>query len=162
MNCPFNKVKSIYFSNRRDNEYLKGNVAWDFSVWVFLHESIQKAPDERQKTVKYFLVTSRRYLCTKFDFLQIIPQKGMPFRHIIRGKSKFAGDYAAERHAFPGYNPRKGMSFRELFCVKAGFSLVKSTESFNFLWIFMRKSMPFYKISYGKFQLTAESQNPTF
>jgi hypothetical protein len=93
-----------------------------FFVLVFFHESIQKAPDERQKTVKYFFVTSRRYLCTKFDFPQIIPQKGMPFWGIIRRKSKFARDYTAERHTFLGYNPRKGMSFRELFCVKAGFS----------------------------------------
>ncbi len=69
---------------------------------VFFHESIQKAPDERQKTVKYFFVTSRRYLCTKFDFPQIIPQKGMPFwgnnsqkvkicRGLYRGKAYLSG-----------------------------------------------------------------------
>jgi hypothetical protein len=53
-----------------------------------------------------------------FNFSHTILRKGMPFRMIIRGKSKLPAYHTAERHALPQDNPRKVKTFRELSCGK--------------------------------------------
>jgi hypothetical protein len=40
----------------------------------------------------------------------------MPFRRLIRGKSKLSADHTVEKHAFPQDNLRKVKTFRELAC----------------------------------------------
>jgi hypothetical protein len=53
-----------------------------------------------------------------FYFLHTILRKGMPFRRIIRGKSKLPAYHTAKKHDFPQDNPRKVKTFRELSCGK--------------------------------------------
>ncbi len=53
-----------------------------------------------------------------FYFSHNILRKGMPFRRIIRGKSKLPAYYTAEKHDFVQDNPRKVKIFRELSCGK--------------------------------------------
>jgi hypothetical protein len=62
-----------------------------------------------------------------FDFPWFILLKGMPFRRIIRGKSKLSADHTAESHAFPQGNLQKVKTFRKLPCGKFQYT----TESQN-------------------------------
>jgi hypothetical protein len=57
-----------------------------------------------------------------FYFSHTILQKGMPFRRIIRGKSKLPAYYTAEKHDFHQDNPRKIKTLRELSCGKFQFT----------------------------------------
>ncbi len=72
-----------------------------------------------------------------FYFSHTILRKVMPFRRIIRGKSKLPTYHTAEKHAFPRDNPWKVKTFCELSCEKFQYT----AES---------------QIARGKFQYTAE------
>jgi hypothetical protein len=53
-----------------------------------------------------------------FYFSHTILRKGMPFRRIIRGKSKLPAYHTAGKHAFPQDNLWKVKTFGELSCGK--------------------------------------------
>jgi hypothetical protein len=52
-------------------------------------------------------------------------------------------------------NSRKDFTFRGLSCRKACFSAVWFAENLDYLWIILRKGIPFYSMIHRKFSLSA-------
>ncbi len=92
-----------------------------------------------------------------FDFPRIILRKGMPFRRIIRGKSKLSADFTIGKpaltqnnlrlHAFSRIIPRKGMPFRGIICGKFWLSENYTPERHAFPRYNPRKVLTFRELS---------------